>query len=145
MLRCPSACSLYIIDKKHLLAITVLFCGLPDSKTHVSWRSPQHCHWFFGFFFWKTKNCTQYSWNYFLLMCWWWWFYDARVHCQESGEESSEVESVYSLKCHISQEVNHLSEGLKHVSSINLEIASFLVVQCRYFLTSGFPTFRHLH
>lgn len=42
----------------------------------------------------------------------------ARVHCQESGEESSETESVYSLKCHISQEVNHLHEGLKHVSSI---------------------------
>lgn len=41
---------------------------------------------------------------------------DYRVHCQESGEESSETESVYSLKCHISQEVNHLHEGLKHVS-----------------------------
>lgn len=39
-----------------------------------------------------------------------------RIHCQESGEESSETESVYSLKCHISQEVNHLHEGLKHVS-----------------------------
>ncbi|CAM8946594.1 unnamed protein product [Rhodiola kirilowii] len=38
----------------------------------------------------------------------------SRVHCQESGEESSETESVYSLKCHISQEVNHLHEGLKH-------------------------------
>lgn len=42
--------------------------------------------------------------------------YGARVHCQESGEESSEAESVYSLKCHISHEVNHLGEGLKHVS-----------------------------
>jgi hypothetical protein len=41
-----------------------------------------------------------------------------RVHCQESGEESSEAESVYSLKCHISQEVNHLHEGLKHVSIV---------------------------
>uniref|UniRef100_A0A7N0RGX2 Ubiquitin carboxyl-terminal hydrolase n=1 Tax=Kalanchoe fedtschenkoi TaxID=63787 RepID=A0A7N0RGX2_KALFE len=38
----------------------------------------------------------------------------SRIHCQESGEESSEAESVYSLKCHISQEVNHLHEGLKH-------------------------------
>ncbi|XP_008462369.1 ubiquitin carboxyl-terminal hydrolase 6 [Cucumis melo] len=38
----------------------------------------------------------------------------SRIHCQESGEESLEAESVYSLKCHISQEVNHLSEGLKH-------------------------------
>lgn len=41
---------------------------------------------------------------------------NSRVHCQESGEESSETESVHSLKCHISQEVNHLHEGLKHVS-----------------------------
>lgn len=38
------------------------------------------------------------------------------MHCAESGEESSETESVYSLKCHISHEVNHLHEGLKHVS-----------------------------
>ncbi|KAI3979121.1 hypothetical protein MKX01_020918, partial [Papaver californicum] len=38
----------------------------------------------------------------------------SRVHCAESGEESSEAESVYSLKCHISHEVNHLHEGLKH-------------------------------
>ncbi|RVW51868.1 Ubiquitin carboxyl-terminal hydrolase 7 [Vitis vinifera] len=37
-----------------------------------------------------------------------------RMHCEESGEESSETESVYSLKCHISHEVNHLHEGLKH-------------------------------
>ncbi|XP_078428157.1 ubiquitin carboxyl-terminal hydrolase 6-like isoform X2 [Wolffia australiana] len=37
----------------------------------------------------------------------------SRVHCPESGEESSEMESVYSLKCHISQDVNHLHEGLK--------------------------------
>lgn len=43
----------------------------------------------------------------------------ARVHCQESGEESSETESIYALKCHISQEVNHLHEGLKHVSDIS--------------------------
>ncbi|KAK2647989.1 hypothetical protein Ddye_015478 [Dipteronia dyeriana] len=28
----------------------------------------------------------------------------SRTHCQETGEESSEAESVYSLKCHISQE-----------------------------------------
>ncbi|KAM0881096.1 hypothetical protein ACQ4PT_033166 [Festuca glaucescens] len=39
----------------------------------------------------------------------------SRVHCAESGEESSEAESVYSLKCHISHDVNHLHEGLKHV------------------------------
>lgn len=42
------------------------------------------------------------------------WF--TRVHCAESGEESSETESIYALKCHISQDVNHLHEGLKHVS-----------------------------
>lgn len=43
----------------------------------------------------------------------------SRVHCQESGEESSETESIYALKCHISHEVNHLHEGLKHVSDIS--------------------------
>jgi hypothetical protein len=42
----------------------------------------------------------------------------SRVHCAESGEESMETELVYSLKCHISQDVNHLHEGIKHVSSI---------------------------
>lgn len=45
----------------------------------------------------------------------------SRVHCQESGEESSEAESVYSLKCHISHEVNHLHEGLKHGLKSELE------------------------
>ncbi|CAN1286450.1 Ubiquitin carboxyl-terminal hydrolase 7 [Linum perenne] len=48
----------------------------------------------------------------------------ARVHCQESGEESSETESVYSLKCHISQEVNHMHEGLKHGLKSELEKVS---------------------
>uniref|UniRef100_A0A6N2N524 Ubiquitin carboxyl-terminal hydrolase n=1 Tax=Salix viminalis TaxID=40686 RepID=A0A6N2N524_SALVM len=48
----------------------------------------------------------------------------SRVHCQESGEESLETESVYSLKCHISQEVNHLHEGLKHGLKSELEKAS---------------------
>lgn len=41
-----------------------------------------------------------------------------RIHCAESGEESTETETVYSLKCHISQEVNHLHEGLKRVSLV---------------------------
>ncbi|RXH67357.1 hypothetical protein DVH24_027477 [Malus domestica] len=45
----------------------------------------------------------------------------SRVHCVESGEESSETESVYSLKCHISHEVNHLHEGLKHGLKSELE------------------------
>ncbi|XP_022721505.1 ubiquitin carboxyl-terminal hydrolase 6-like [Durio zibethinus] len=48
----------------------------------------------------------------------------SRIHCQESGEESSETESVYSLKCHISHEVNHLHEGLKHGLKSELEKAS---------------------
>ncbi|KAL3840827.1 hypothetical protein ACJIZ3_025418 [Penstemon smallii] len=48
----------------------------------------------------------------------------SRVHCAESGEESTESESVYSLKCHISQEVNHLHEGLRHGLKSELEKAS---------------------
>ncbi|KAH9664816.1 ubiquitin carboxyl-terminal hydrolase 6 [Citrus sinensis] len=48
----------------------------------------------------------------------------SRVHCQESGEESSETESIYALKCHISHEVNHLHEGLKHGLKSELEKAS---------------------
>lgn len=48
----------------------------------------------------------------------------SRVYCEESGEESSEIESVHSLKCHISQEVNHLHEGLKHGLKSELEKAS---------------------
>jgi ubiquitin carboxyl-terminal hydrolase 14 len=48
----------------------------------------------------------------------------SRVHCAESGEESTEAESVYSLKCHISQDVNHLHEGLKHGLKTELEKAS---------------------
>ncbi|KAL1147639.1 hypothetical protein V6Z11_A10G068800 [Gossypium hirsutum] len=48
----------------------------------------------------------------------------SRIHCQESGEESFETESIYSLKCHISQEVNHLLEGLKHGLKSELEKAS---------------------
>ncbi|KAL8113745.1 ubiquitin carboxyl-terminal hydrolase 6-like isoform X1 [Apium graveolens] len=48
----------------------------------------------------------------------------SRVHCAESGEESSETESVHSLKCHISHEVNHLHEGLKHGLKSELEKSS---------------------
>ncbi|VFQ66962.1 unnamed protein product [Cuscuta campestris] len=48
----------------------------------------------------------------------------SRVHCAESGEETTETESVYSLKCHISQDVNHLHEGLKHGLKSELEKAS---------------------
>ncbi|ONM63090.1 ubiquitin-specific protease 7 [Zea mays] len=46
------------------------------------------------------------------------------VHCAESGEESMETELVYSLKCHISQDVNHLHEGIKHGLKTELEKAS---------------------
>ncbi|CAH1422750.1 unnamed protein product [Lactuca virosa] len=48
----------------------------------------------------------------------------SKVHCAESGEESLETESIYSLKCHISHEVNHLHEGLKHGLKSELEKAS---------------------
>ncbi|KAL3735947.1 hypothetical protein ACJRO7_024979 [Eucalyptus globulus] len=48
----------------------------------------------------------------------------SRMHCQESCEESSESETVYSLKCHISHEVNHLHEGLRHGLKSELEKAS---------------------
>ncbi|KAK9102221.1 hypothetical protein Sjap_019475 [Stephania japonica] len=48
----------------------------------------------------------------------------SRVHCAESGEESTEEESVYALKCHISHEVNHLHEGLKHALKSELEKVS---------------------
>ncbi|XP_008797866.1 ubiquitin carboxyl-terminal hydrolase 6 [Phoenix dactylifera] len=48
----------------------------------------------------------------------------SRIHCAESGEESSEMESVYALKCHISQDVNHLHEGLKHGLKSELEKVS---------------------
>ncbi|ONM63095.1 ubiquitin-specific protease 7 [Zea mays] len=48
----------------------------------------------------------------------------SRVHCAESGEESMETELVYSLKCHISQDVNHLHEGIKHGLKTELEKAS---------------------
>ncbi|KAL7191395.1 hypothetical protein ACSBR2_023465 [Camellia fascicularis] len=43
---------------------------------------------------------------------------------EESGEERSKMESVYALKCHISHEVNHFHEGLKHAMKLELEKAS---------------------
>ncbi|KAJ8439014.1 hypothetical protein Cgig2_028460 [Carnegiea gigantea] len=45
----------------------------------------------------------------------------SRIHCQESGEETTERESTFALKCHISHEVNHLHEGLKHGLKSELE------------------------
>ncbi|KAF6137380.1 hypothetical protein GIB67_036417 [Kingdonia uniflora] len=46
------------------------------------------------------------------------------VYCVESSDESSETESIYALKCHISHEVNHLHEGLKHGLKSDLEKVS---------------------
>ncbi|WMV57535.1 hypothetical protein MTR67_050920, partial [Solanum verrucosum] len=58
-------------------------------------------------------------------ICWTIWKErNSRIHCAESGEESTETETVYSLKCHISQEVNHLHEGLKRGLKSELEKAS---------------------
>jgi len=48
----------------------------------------------------------------------------SKIRCAESGEESLETELVYSLKCHISHEVNHLHEGLKHGLKSELEKVS---------------------
>lgn len=48
----------------------------------------------------------------------------SKVRCAESGEETLETESVFSLKCHISQEVNHLHDGLKHGLKSELEKVS---------------------
>ncbi|KAJ8460853.1 hypothetical protein OPV22_033779 [Ensete ventricosum] len=44
-----------------------------------------------------------------------------RVYCAESSEETFENESVYALKCHISQDINHLHEGLKRGLKSELE------------------------
>ncbi|OVA08495.1 Ubiquitin domain [Macleaya cordata] len=64
----------------------------------------------------------------------------SRVHCAESGEESSEAESVYSLKCHISHEVNHLHEGLKHGLKSELEKVSPSLGRSAIYLKES-PTF----
>ncbi|KAK3028908.1 hypothetical protein RJ639_039917 [Escallonia herrerae] len=71
---------------------------------------------------WKLN--ASFGFGYLFFKNWFCWQCDARVHCAESGEESSETESVYSLKCHISQEVNHLHEGLRHGLKSELEKAS---------------------
>jgi hypothetical protein len=61
--------------------------------------------------------------------------FTSRVHCAESGEESMETESVYSMKCHISQDVNHLHEGLKHVS--NVMFSSLFAYDIRLLIASA--------
>ncbi|KMZ68663.1 Ubiquitin carboxyl-terminal hydrolase [Zostera marina] len=57
----------------------------------------------------------------------------SRVHCTESGEESIETESVHSLKCHISMDVNHLHEGLKNGLKSELEKTSPLLERSAIF------------
>lgn len=56
------------------------------------------------------------------------------VKCTESGEESTETETVFALKCHISQEVNHLHEGLKHGLKGELEKTSQLLGRSALFI-----------
>ncbi|MCO5608207.1 hypothetical protein L7F22_062413 [Adiantum nelumboides] len=48
----------------------------------------------------------------------------SRISCSESVEEATEKERVYSLKCHISQDVNHLLDGLKLAMKSELEKVS---------------------
>ncbi|EFJ09332.1 hypothetical protein SELMODRAFT_184724 [Selaginella moellendorffii] len=48
----------------------------------------------------------------------------SRIKCAETEEETEEAETVYSLKCHISQDVNHLNEGLKQGLKSELEKTS---------------------
>ena len=40
-----------------------------------------------------------------------------RLKCVENGEESSEKEIVFSMKCHITSEVNQVDQGIKGVSA----------------------------
>ncbi|KAH7283821.1 hypothetical protein KP509_34G025200 [Ceratopteris richardii] len=48
----------------------------------------------------------------------------SRISCAESEEETTEKERVYSLKCHISQDVNYLLDGLKLAMKTELEKVS---------------------
>ncbi|CAM6116265.1 unnamed protein product [Calypogeia fissa] len=73
--------------------------------------------------------------------------------CAESGEQSSDAETVYTLKCHISQGVNHLVEGLKQglVSEIEknspalgrsaLFVKESLISRLPFYLTVQFVRF----
>lgn len=56
------------------------------------------------------------------------------LKCAESSEASSENETVFSLKCHISQEVNHLHDGLKHGLKGELEKTSPLLGRSALFI-----------
>lgn len=40
------------------------------------------------------------------------------VKCAETNEENTETESVYSLQCRMSQDVQHLDDGIKFVSRV---------------------------
>ncbi|KAG1346405.1 putative Ubiquitin carboxyl-terminal hydrolase 6 [Cocos nucifera] len=63
----------------------------------------------------------------------------SRIHCAESGEESSEMESVYALKCHISQDVNHLHEGLKRCILPAKILGKLIVWTCKARLAVSVP------
>jgi ubiquitin carboxyl-terminal hydrolase 14 len=60
--------------------------------------------------------------------------YQNTVKCTESGESSTETETVFAMKCHISQEVNHLHEGLKHGLKGELEKTSQLLGRSALFI-----------
>lgn len=106
LLKCTSLSS-----RKYLECANCHECFLSFCVSFDSFLVHHQCFLRFVFYcIWLSK-----TWSKLLsLWCFSWW--ECRVHCAESGEESTEKESVYSLKCHISQEVNHLHEGLKRVS-----------------------------
>lgn len=43
------------------------------------------------------------------------------VKCAETNEENTETESVYSLQCRMSQDVQHLDDGIKFTMKTDLE------------------------
>lgn len=48
----------------------------------------------------------------------------SRLTCAESGEESTETETTFTMKCHITADVNQLPEGLQHGLKGELEKVS---------------------
>lgn len=48
----------------------------------------------------------------------------SRLKCVESGEESTETETTFTMKCHITADVNQLHEGLQHGLKGELEKVS---------------------
>lgn len=62
------------------------------------------------------------------------------LKCTESDESSTETETVFAMKCHISQEVNHLHEGLKHGLKGELEKTSPLLGRSALFIKESHIT-----